>query len=456
MDGNTYDENLLSGILFASSSLSLLYHNINYIYKKHNEKDCKMREFLEKADILLPDFNKVDGSKWAVIACDQFTSEPDYWNEVKSFVGESASALNLVLPEIYLEDNRSARVEKINATMKLYLDTVLCAHENSMIYLERTDSVGNIRRGVIGKIDLEDYDYSKDATSLIRATEGTVLERIPPRVEVRKNAEIELPHVMLLIDDIKKEGIEKIAERKNDFQKAYDFTLMLGGGKACAYFMDDKAVSDFQSVLNKLTEGKENPLLFAVGDGNHSLATAKAHYEALKAELGDAAKEHPARYALAEVVNIHDDSLGFEPIFRAVFGADNASLISELEKYASETEKAPENSQYPAQSIHCIYDGKEKDISFAHGSHTLAVGTLQIFLDEYLKSHKECKIDYIHDESSLESIAKAENAVGFLFEGMSKSELFAAVSRDGALPRKTFSMGHARDKRYYIESRKIK
>ena len=415
-----------------------------------------MREFLEKADILLPDFDKIDGSKWAVIACDQFTSEPDYWNEARSIIGGSASALNLVLPEIYLEDNRSARVEKINAAMKEYLTSVLCAHKDSMIYLERTDSVGNIRRGVIGKIDLEDYDYQKDATSLIRATEGTVLERIPPRVEVRRNAEIELPHVMLLIDDTEKEGIEKIAERKGDFAKAYDFELMLGGGKVCAYFMDDKAVSDFQSLLNKLTEGKENPLLFAVGDGNHSLATAKAHYEALKAELGDAAKNHPARYALAEVVNIHDDSLGFEPIFRAVFGADNDALISELEKYAAETEKAPENSQYPAQSIHCIYNGKEKDIIFSHGAHTLAVGTLQIFLDEYLKSHKECKIDYIHDEASLESIAKAENAAGFLFEGMSKSELFTAVSRDGALPRKTFSMGHARDKRYYIESRKIK
>ncbi len=415
-----------------------------------------MRHYLETADVLLPDFNKTDGTKWAVIACDQFTSEPDYWNEVKSLVGEEASALNLVLPEIYLEDNRQSRVEKINAEMKEYLDSVLCVHPDCMIYLERTDSVGNIRRGVIGKIDLECYDYQKNSCSLIRATEGTVLERIPPRVEVRRNAEIELPHVMLLIDDEEKAGIEKIAERKNDFTVAYDFELMLGGGSVKAYFMDKKAINDLQLVLNKLAEGEENPLLFAVGDGNHSLATAKAHYEALKLELGDEAKNHPARYALAEVVNIHDTSLNFEPIYRAVFDADNEALIEALERFALETEKNPDNSQYPSQSVLCIYNGKEKEIKFERGAHTLTVGTLQIFLDEYLKAHTECKIDYIHGKDSLASVTKAENAVGFLFDGMKKSDLFTAVSRDGALPRKTFSMGHAKDKRYYIESRKIK
>lgn len=415
-----------------------------------------MKTFLEKADILLPDFKKIDGQKWAVIACDQFTSEGKYWKDVESFVGDSPSALNLVFPEIYLEDNKKSRIEKINSTMREYLNSVLELHPDSMLYLERTDSQGNLRRGIIGKIDLEHYDYQKGAKSLIRATEGTVLERIPPRVEVRRNAEIELPHVMLLIDDAKKTTVELCEARKNDFKPAYSFELMLGGGRVCAYFIDEKTISDIDSALDALAGNEETPLLFAVGDGNHSLATAKAHYEALKAELGEEAKNHPARYALAEVVNIHDSSLEFEPIYRALFDADIKSLIKELEAYSKECENNPKNAEYPMQTIHCIFSSGEADVTFPHGNHTLTVGTLQIFLDDYLKRHPECKIDYIHGVDSLESISKAENAIGFLFDGMEKADLFPAVKNDGALPRKTFSMGLARDKRYYIESRKIK
>ncbi len=415
-----------------------------------------MKTYLEKADILLPDFNKVDGEKWAVIACDQFTSEGEYWNEVTRFVGNCPSALNLVLPEIYLEDGRNSRIEKINSDMKKYLDNILESHDDSMIYLERVDSQGKLRLGIIGKIDLDSYDYSKCATSLIRATEGTVLERIPPRVEVRKNAEIELPHVMLLIDDIEKTVIEPLATKKGDFKVAYSFELMLGGGKVDAYFVDEKTISDIQSALARLAGDEENPLLFAVGDGNHSLATAKAHYESLKEKLGEEAKNHPARYALVEVTNIHDTSLEFEPIYRAIFGADNEALFNELSSYAKDCERDENNKIYPMQKVTCIFDGKEEDIIFAHGSHTLTVGTLQTFLDNYIKVHPECKIDYIHGVDSLYSVTKSENAIGFLFDGMEKRDLFPAVKRDGALPRKTFSMGLARDKRYYIESRKIK
>lgn len=415
-----------------------------------------MKTYLEKADILLPDFDKANGAKWAVIACDQFTSESEYWKSVEATVGASPSALNLVLPEIYLEDKRDERVAKINSFMKEYLESVLVSHNDTMIYLERIDSQGKKRLGIIGKIDLEDYDYSKKATSLIRATEGTVLERIPPRVEVRKNAEIELPHVMLLIDDIEKTVIEPLAEKKNEFKPAYSFELMLGGGSVCAYFIDEKTISAVQSALFRLAGDEESPLLFAVGDGNHSLATAKAHYEALKEKLGEEAKNHPARYALVEVTNIHDASLEFEPIYRSVFGADNKALFDELADYAKDCGSDEANRLYPKQKVSCIFDGVEKEIVFAHGNHTLTVGTLQAFLDDYIKRHPECKIDYIHGIDSLKSVAKAENAIGLLFEGMEKRDLFPAVKRDGALPRKTFSMGLARDKRYYIESRKIK
>ena len=414
-----------------------------------------MKKYLHTADILLPDFENVDGTKWATIACDQFTSEGEYWDNAESIVGDAPSALRVILPEIYL-NQRNERVKKINDTMLDYEKSVLISHKNSMIYLERTDSQGNLRRGLVGCIDLEDYDYAVGAKPLIRATEGTVLERIPPRQEVRKNASIELPHVMLLIDDEKKEIIEKCTEMKGNFARAYDFPLMLGGGHVKGYFMTEEAIEYVQGGIEKLAEnGGDNPLLFAVGDGNHSLATAKAHYESIKAQYGDKAKEMAARYALCEVVNIHDASLEFEPIYRVVFGVDANEMLTELSAYAEKIFKSGDCSEYPAQCVHYIHKDGEGDIKFACGSHSLTVGTLQKFLDEYVRTHAECEVDYIHGVDSLTSLARRDNAIGFLFDGMEKKDLFPAVERDGALPRKTFSMGEARDKRYYIESRKI-
>ncbi len=414
-----------------------------------------MKKHLYTASILLPDFKKTDGTRWATIACDQFTSEGEYWNSVENEVGNSPSALRVILPEIYLNNDRANRVEKINATMKEYEKSVLVEHADSMIYLERIDSQGNLRRGIVGCIDLEDYDYAVGKKPLIRATEGTVLDRIPPRAEVRKNASIELPHVMLLIDDEKKEIIEKCTEIKDSFKSAYSFPLMLGGGKVDGYFMSREAIEYVQSKLEGLAEG-DSPLLFAVGDGNHSLATAKSHYEALKSEIGEEAKAHPARYALCEIVNIHDSSLEFEPIYRVVFDVDASSLLSELCEYAESVSNDEQNTVYPAQRVHYIHSEGEGEIELSHGCHSLTVGTLQKFLDEYKKAHPECEIDYIHGTDSLTSLAKRENAIGFIFDGMEKSDLFPAVMRDGALPRKTFSMGEARDKRYYIEARSIR
>jgi hypothetical protein len=410
-----------------------------------------MKAYLEKSDILLPDFKKTDGGKWAVIACDQFTSESEYWKSAEATVGTSPSALNLVLPEIYLEDNRDERVAKINAYMKKYLESVLVSHNDTMIYLERIDSQGKKRLGIIGKIDLEDYDYSKKASSLIRATEGTVLERIPPRVEVRRNAEIELPHVMLLIDDIEKTVIEPLAEKKKEFEPAYSFNLMLGGGSVSAYFIDEKTISDVQSALSRLAGDEENPLLFAVGDGNHSLATAKAHYEALKEKLGDEAKSHIARYALVEVTNIHDSSLEFEPIYRVMFNVEPKKVLEELSAYAK-TLKGSASKQV----IECYYKGEKQILEIEKPELQLTVATLQKFIDEYLAKNKGASVDYIHGENSVKELALQDNAIGFIFDGMGKSDLFKTVIYDGALPRKTFSMGHAEDKRYYIECRKIK
>ena len=413
------------------------------------------------ADIMLPDFNKVDGTKWAVIACDQFTSEREYWEAAEKTVDGQPSTLSLMIPEVYLAETEK-RVPLIHTAMKDYEKNVLSVHHDAMIYLERVQSDGRVRRGIIGAVDLEAYDYMKGATSPIRATEGTVIERIPPRVAVRREASLELPHVMLLIDDGEKKVIEPLAEKTGKMELAYDFDLMLGGGHVKGYFIDKESQNDICAALVSLSaneamkekygDGVSAPLLFAVGDGNHSLASAKAAYEEVKAKLGaDAAKDHPSRYALCEVVNLHDEALDFEPIYRVVFGANADDLVSELKKYAEELKGGSAK-----QSVLCIKGDKEETITFNNPAQQLIVGTLQSFLDGYKKNHSDIEIDYIHGEDSLRALAATDGAVGFLFDGMSKDELFKTVIFDGALPRKTFSMGHARDKRYYLECRKIK
>ena len=413
-----------------------------------------------KAEILLPDFTKIDAKKWAVIACDQFTSEPEYWDKVKNIVSTSPSTLNITLPEVYLENSESL-IPKINATMKDYLTSVLKPINDGAIFVERTQSNGTIRRGVVMAVDLETYDYTKGAKSLIRATEATVVERIPPRVAIRKNAEIELPHVMLLIDDPDKTVIEPLISECNG-TIVYDTELMLGGGHIVGKTLSQENFDKLSIALDTLItsdnlakrygDGALEPLLFAVGDGNHSLATAKACYELVKKDIGEEnAKTHPARYALVEIVNIHDTALEFEPIYRVMFNCEPQKVLEELNAYASTL-----NGNLEKQVVEYYYKNVNGVLEIKNPTMQLTVATLQKFIDEYIAKNPSVVVDYIHGENSVKELSKKDNAIGFIFTGMGKSELFKTVIYDGALPRKTFSMGHAEDKRYYIECRKIK
>lgn len=418
-----------------------------------------MQRCFKSADILLPDFTKTSPEKWSVIACDQFTSEPEYWQKAEDFVGGEPSTLNMILPEVYLSQTEK-RIPKINSTMKSYLSDLLVNHRDSAVFTERTQSDGSVRRGIVMAVDLECYDYRKGAKSLIRATEQTVLERIPPRVAIRRGAALEIPHVMLLIDDPDMTVIEPLAV-KCDGSVAYDFDMMLGGGHITGKFIPK---DEFERIGNSLDalispESLEKkygspdiaPLLFAVGDGNHSLASAKAAYEEVKARKGEAALEHPARFALCEIVNIHDPALKFEPIYRVMFGVDPEDVITQLCAYSDSLEGNSETQKVE----YFAADGFSGNVEFLHPELQLTVGTLQSFIDLYIASHPGAKVDYIHGEDSVYKLSQTENAIGFTFGGMEKNQLFKTVIADGALPRKTFSMGHAVDKRYYLECRRI-
>jgi len=399
------------------------------------------------ADILI---SKEDMTKWAVIACDQFTSDEAYWAKVEELVGESRSALKITLPEIYLEkEGVDDRIAAVNATMKDYLDEgIFNTLENSFVYIERTQPDGRIRRGILGRVDLEEYDYRKGADTLVRATEGTVLSRIPPRVKIRRNALLELPHVMLLADDRENLLFATLDEQKETFEKVYDFDLMMGGGHIVGYRLPEEQAKRILSAEETLMGEGDAPLLFAVGDGNHSLATAKECYTLLKKSIGEEqAKNHPARYALAEVVNIHDRALDFEPIYRVIFDCDTEALKADLKAYFT----SPDNNAF---FEYVTKSGREK-IAMTLPEGQLIVGVLQDYLDDWLKAHPASRVDYIHEEGETVALAQKENAAGFLFTGMGKADLFPAVAASGSLPRKTFSMGVSRDKRYYLEARRI-
>lgn len=398
-------------------------------------------------DILLP--KTKDFTKWSVVACDQYTSQPDYWDKVKETAGDNLSTLNMIYPEIYLnEENGEKRIENINNTMKEYLDKgVLEEIKNSFIYVERTVAGGKVRKGLVGAIDLEMYDYEKDSKAMVRATEGTVKERIPPRVKIRKNAPLELPHIMLLIDDEKDLVFGSIEKG----EKVYDFDLMMESGNIKGYKVapTDEIADAFLTLKN--AQDKDNTLLFAVGDGNHSLATAKECWNLIKANLTDAeAKAHPARYALVEVVNIHDSSLEFEPIHRIVFNVNADEMLDALLKFYPTA-----NFESGSQQFDMVINGVSKTIYIKEPAFELAVGSLQNFLDAYVKEHKEAEIDYIHGDDVTIDLSKKENSVGFILSSMAKGDLFKSVRADGALPRKTFSMGEAFEKRFYLECRKI-
>lgn len=418
-----------------------------------------MSAYFLPADILLPDFTAVNGTAWATIACDQYTGEPEYWNGLDARVGDTPSTLRLILPEAFL-DETATRVPVVQQNMEQYLRKVLVRHPNCMIYLERTQSDGRVRRGLVGMVDLEHYDYTRGSRTLIRATEETVPERIPPRLAVRRDAVLELPHVMLLIDDPEKTVIEPLAARAETLAPAYEFPLVQGSGAVCAKFVDSVGLGRIENALARLIAPERirarygenvDPLLFAVGDGNHSLAVAKASYEEIKAAHGESALYHPARYALVEVVNLHDPALEFEPIYRVMMGVDPDDVLAELEKYSFSLHgnAAPQQARFLSAK-------RRGTMHFGSPSSQLTVGTLQAFIDGYIKTHPGASVDYIHGTKATEALSRKENAVGFLFSGMEKDDLFRTVIYDGALPRKTFSMGHAEDKRFYIECRRIK
>ncbi len=414
------------------------------------------------ADILLPQNCEYD--KWSVVACDQYTSQPEYWQRVEEYVGTAPSALRLILPESCLDGpNVETDIVEVNNTMTRYLrEGYFRELPDSLIYVERRLDNLRLRRGLVGKVDLEQYDYEPGSAAQVRATEGTVLSRIPPRVAVRKNAPLELPHVMLLADDPEKTVLEPLAARKEELEKVYDFDLMERGGHITGWKLDQVAMEQVAAALHALADpaafharyGVEDGavLLFAVGDGNHSLATAKECYERQKKLTPP---EHwaglPARYALCELVNLHDSSLEFEPIHRVVFGVEPEAVVEAL-LAAYPGAYRGEGDGHVLRFVHA--DGKGA-VTVPHPDHQLEVGTLQTFLDAYVKSHGG-RIDYIHGSDVTRNLAARPGNIGFLLPAMGKDQLFPTVLHDGVLPRKTFSMGEAHDKRFYLEARKIR
>ncbi|MFH1183651.1 MAG: DUF1015 domain-containing protein [Chloroflexota bacterium] len=418
-----------------------------------------------------------DLTKWAVIACDQFTSEPEYWRKVRELVGEAPSTLNMVLPEIELEaPGKDERVRKIQQAMHQHLHDGLLQAREGMIYVERRLG-GKMRKGLLLCLDLERYDYSKGSSSLIRATEGTIIERLPPRMAVREGAALELPHILVLIDDPERTVIEPLQAALANREPLYDFELMLDSGHLTGYGLDEPAQDAVIGALRKLArpdafrlkyalEQSAPVLLFAMGDGNHSLATAKAVWDKLKPRLG---MHHPARYALGEIENVHDEGLEFEPIHRVLFGL-KTDLKTALRSHfgarlayhgcasAREMLTRVDSAEGSAQVIGLVQgEGGEPCgvIEIAQPTSNLAVGTLQGFLDAFMQHGGAEKIDYVHGSEVVERLGTQPGNAGFYLPRMGKSSLFKTVILDGALPRKTFSMGEAREKRFYMEARKI-
>lgn len=402
------------------------------------------------ADILLPENCAYD--KWAVVACDQYTSQPEYWQRVEDYVGQAPSALRLILPEGCLDGpDMETDIMAVNNTMTRYLrDGVFKSIPAAMVYVERTLSNGKKRKGIVGKVDLEQYDYEPGGASAIRATEGTVLSRIPPRVAVRKNAPIELPHILLLADDPKGSVIEPIGERKWGLAPVYDFDLMEHGGHLCGWLLDEGEKRHVSNALHTLLDG--TAIQFAVGDGNHSLATAKECYERQK-RLTPSEKwaSLPARYALCELVNLHDEALEFEPIHRVLFGVEPERVLAALLAAFPGSHYGPGNGH----KLSFLHRNGMGVVTLPDAKFNLPVGALQSFIDAYVKRHK-CRVDYIHGDAAVRDLGSKEGNLAFLLPAMEKEQLFPTVARDGLLPRKTFSLGEADDKRFYLEARRIR
>lgn len=418
-------------------------------------------------EIMIPK-DGTDYYKWAVVACDQYTSEPEYWQQVEEIVGDAPSALKLMLPELYLEkEGEAERIVKIRETMAQYMaDGTLQTLAPGAMLVKRT-AEGRSRLGLVIATDLEAYDFNKGSKSLTRATEGTVVERIPPRLRIREGAPIEMPHIMILIDDPDKTVIEPLV--KANQKVIYDTDLMLEGGHITGSYIEEKDLEGAKEALSALYDkaeakyGAGNVIFQAMGDGNHSLATAKTAWENLKKTLTpEEAENHPARYALCEIENIHDEGIVFEPIHRVIFAKEGQSgmdmvnhLLELLNKQNGKAYLSDGAAPEGAFAIPYITGEQRGNIIIEQPSNKLEVGALQNALDVMVKEEKCCDIDYIHGTASTEGLATKAGNAGFMLPAMDKFMLFPAVAADGALPRKTFSMGEANEKRYYIETRLI-
>lgn len=396
-----------------------------------------------KADILLPE--NVSMEQWSVIACDQFASQPEYWEQARQLAGTAPSSLNLILPESELESDCDTAIQKINETMVQYLKQQLFRlYPDCFIYVERELLGGTTRKGVVGAVDLEQYDFHPQSKAAIRATEETVTQRIPPRMNIRRNAPLELPHVLLLCDDDEKLLVESLTAKKASLPLLYDFRLMLGGGRIQGWLVAGKDAEAFTQQLiayekRMQTRYGESGVMYAVGDGNHSLASAKGCYQENTANK-------KARYALVELENIHDEAQVFEPIHRIIKQTDAQALLEAMCASIGKDSGSP---------IHW-HIGQKSGTFYVHNEQgTLPVGIVQNFLDAYLTEHPGV-IDYIHGEDALQQLAQEENAIGLILPPVEKNAFFQGIIAGGTLPRKTFSMGHAQEKRYYLEAREIK
>ena len=399
--------------------------------------------------ILLPK-KGISPEKWAVIACDQFTSQPEYWLDVERIVGDSPSTLRLIQPEVFLKDGD--RPEEVNAAMRRYLrENVLEERvKNGFVLTERTTPTGT-RIGLVAALDLECYDFTTGKL-LTRATEDTVADRLPPRVRIRRGAALELPHVLVLIDDPENTVVEAAYENKRSEDLLYDFDLMKNGGHLRGWKIEDeKGLSSLSLALNALNE-RANGFLYAVGDGNHSLATAKICWEEIKKTASpEELAGHPARYALVEIVNIHSPAIRFEAIHRYLTGVDAKDLLEGFRRYSASRGIGLEEGS----EIVFAANGRKTGFSLQNANGLLPVALLQSYLDAYLKDRPEAGIDYVHGEETLLSLAEKPGSVGILLESIPKHSFFDGIRAGGHLPRKTFSMGHAEEKRYYMECRKL-
>jgi len=434
----------------------------------------------EKIGVLVPDVllpvQGIDLHKWAVIACDQFTSQPEYWEKVAETVGDAPSTFHLILPEAWLHaPDVKDRIRKSQQAMQDYLENGILEPHKGFVFVER-QVADKFQSGLVVALDLECYDYNKGSQTLIRATEGTILDRLPPRMDVRRDAQLESPHILVLYDDPDGVVLSGILARKEELPLAYDFELMAGSGHLSGRLIEDPVLIDtvlagLASLIEPATYAQkydlpnaESPLLFAMGDGNHSLATAKAIWEELKPH---ASPDHPSRYALVELVNLHDPSLKFEPIHRVLFNAGEDFVttlrlffaekmtlhaIADMPALIAEVAKSTPNTQ----RFGMIQPDSFTLIELDHPIHNLPAGSLQQFLDMYLKSHPDTKIDYVHGDDTVGELGRKAGNIGFFLPPIGKDSFFRSVIVDGALPRKTFSMNLAKDKRFYMECRKIK